>query len=68
MVPPRRGRVRVLQKLAQPSKAMLCIAAFLAITLRLAPLPCTISATFHSVIGSLLAGVWRLRPARKAGG
>jgi len=28
-------------------------------------LPCAISATFHSVIGSLLAGVWRLRPARK---
>jgi BASS family bile acid:Na+ symporter len=29
-----------------------------------APLPCAISATFHSVIGSLLAGVWRLRPVR----
>lgn len=28
----------------------------------LAPLPCAISATFHSVIGSILAGVWRLRP------
>lgn len=28
----------------------------------LAPLPCAISATFHSVIGSLLAGLWRLRP------
>jgi BASS family bile acid:Na+ symporter len=27
--------------------------------------PCVISATFHSVIGSLLAGVWRLRPVRK---
>jgi BASS family bile acid:Na+ symporter len=27
-----------------------------------AALPCAISATFHSVIGSLLAGVWRLRP------
>lgn len=26
--------------------------------------PCAISATFHSVIGSLLAGYWRLRPAR----
>jgi BASS family bile acid:Na+ symporter len=33
----------------------------------LAPLPCAISATFHSVIGSLLAGLWRLRPARKLG-
>jgi bile acid:Na+ symporter, BASS family len=30
-----------------------------------AALPCAISATFHSVIGSLLAGVWRLRPVRK---
>ncbi len=29
----------------------------------LAALPCAISATFHSVIGSLLAGIWRLRPA-----
>jgi len=28
----------------------------------LTALPCAISATFHSVIGSLLAGVWRLRP------
>jgi len=28
-------------------------------------LPCAISATFHSVIGSLLAGFWRLRPVRK---
>jgi BASS family bile acid:Na+ symporter len=28
----------------------------------LAPLPCAISATFHSVIGSILAGLWRLRP------
>jgi len=27
----------------------------------LAALPCAISATFHSVIGSVLAGVWRLR-------
>jgi BASS family bile acid:Na+ symporter len=27
----------------------------------LAPLPCAISATFHSVIGSFLAGIWRLR-------
>lgn len=27
----------------------------------LAPLPCAISATFHSVIGSILAGIWRLR-------
>lgn len=30
-----------------------------------AALPCAISATFHSVIGSVLAGVWRLRPARR---
>jgi len=30
----------------------------------LAALPCAISATFHSVIGSLLAGLWRLWPAR----
>ncbi len=29
--------------------------------LPLAPLPCAISATFHSVIGSVLAGWWRLR-------
>jgi len=28
----------------------------------LAQLPCAISATFHSVIGSILAGIWRLRP------
>ncbi|HMP82746.1 MAG TPA: bile acid:sodium symporter family protein [Verrucomicrobiota bacterium] len=27
-------------------------------------LPCAISATFHSVIGSILAGIWRLRPPR----
>jgi len=31
----------------------------------LAPLPCAISATFHSVIGSILAGIWRIR---KSGG
>jgi len=31
-------------------------------SLPLAPLPCAISATFHSVIGSILAGIWRLRP------
>jgi BASS family bile acid:Na+ symporter len=31
----------------------------------LVPLPCAISATFHSVIGSILAGLWRWRPARK---
>jgi BASS family bile acid:Na+ symporter len=31
-----------------------------------APVPCAISATFHSVIGSVLAGMWRLRPARPA--
>jgi len=29
--------------------------------LALAPLPCAISATMHSVIGSILAGIWRLR-------
>ena len=33
--------------------------------LPLAALPCAISATFHSVIGSLLAGFWRLRPVKK---
>ena len=33
-------------------------------SLPLAPLPCAISATFHSVIGSLLAGAWRLRPVK----
>jgi BASS family bile acid:Na+ symporter len=27
-----------------------------------APVPCAISSVFHSVIGSLLAGIWRLRP------
>jgi BASS family bile acid:Na+ symporter len=32
----------------------------------LAALPCAISATFHSVIGSLLAGCWRLRPVSGA--
>ena len=30
-----------------------------------APVPCAISATFHSVIGSILAGVWRLRLPKK---
>lgn len=29
--------------------------------LPLAPLPCAISATFHSVIGSILAGWWRMK-------
>ena len=29
------------------------------------PTPCAISATFHSVIGSLLAGYWRLRPVKE---
>jgi predicted Na+-dependent transporter len=29
--------------------------------LPVAPLPCAISATFHSVIGSILAGLWRMR-------
>ncbi len=33
-------------------------------SLPLAPLPCAISATFHSVIGSMLAGLWRSRPLR----
>lgn len=28
--------------------------------------PCAISATFHSVIGSVLAGIWRLLPAKDA--
>jgi BASS family bile acid:Na+ symporter len=27
-----------------------------------AALPCALSATFHSVIGSVLAGFWRMRP------
>lgn len=31
--------------------------------LPLAALPCALSATFHSVIGSILAGYWRMRPA-----
>jgi BASS family bile acid:Na+ symporter len=35
-------------------------------SLPLAPLPCAISATFHSVIGSCLAGFWRLRPVKPA--
>lgn len=30
----------------------------------LAPTPCAISAVFHSVIGSVLAGIWRLRPPK----
>jgi len=30
----------------------------------LVALPCAISATFHSVIGSILAGIWRVRPVR----
>lgn len=29
-----------------------------------AALPCALSATFHSVIGSVLAGIWRLRTER----
>lgn len=32
-----------------------------------AAVPCAISATFHSLIGSLLAGVWRLKPAKRTG-
>ena len=31
----------------------------------LAPTPCAISAVFHSVIGSVLAGIWRLRPPKE---
>ena len=34
-------------------------------TMPLAPTPCAISAVFHSVIGSLLAGIWRMRPPRE---
>ena len=34
-------------------------------TMPLAPAPCAISAVFHSVIGSLLAGYWRVRPPRR---
>ena len=34
--------------------------------LPLAPVPCAVSATFHSVIGSILAGWWRLRPAAQS--
>ena len=30
----------------------------------LTAVPCAISATFHSVIGSFCAGIWRLRPVR----
>jgi BASS family bile acid:Na+ symporter len=33
-------------------------------TMPLAPLPCAISATFHSIIGSLLAGLWRMFPPK----
>lgn len=36
--------------------------------LPLAPVPCAVSATFHSVIGSILAGWWRMRPARSGVG
>ncbi|MEZ5275473.1 MAG: bile acid:sodium symporter family protein [Opitutaceae bacterium] len=31
----------------------------------LAPVPCAISAVMHSVIGSILAGIWRLRSEQK---
>jgi bile acid:Na+ symporter, BASS family len=34
--------------------------------LPLAALPCALSATFHSVIGSLLAGLWRMWPVVSA--
>jgi BASS family bile acid:Na+ symporter len=30
----------------------------------LAALPCAISATFHSIIGSVLAGLWRMYPPK----
>ena len=30
-----------------------------------APVPCAISSVFHSVIGSILAGIWRLRPPKE---
>ncbi len=33
----------------------------------LAPVPCAISAIFHSVIGSVLAGFWRLNPPQRRG-
>lgn len=33
----------------------------------LTALPCAISAVFHSVIGSVIAGWWRLRPVDRAG-
>ncbi len=31
-----------------------------------APVPCAISATFHSIIGSFIAGLWRLRPVQSS--
>lgn len=31
----------------------------------LTAVPCAISATFHSIIGSILAGIWRVRPAKR---
>lgn len=31
-----------------------------------APVPCAISASLHSVLGSVLAGLWRLRPLKHA--
>ncbi len=34
----------------------------------LTAVPCAISATFHSVIGSFLAGLWRLRPEARSRG
>lgn len=36
--------------------------------LPLAALPCALSATFHSLIGSLLAGYWRVRPVAPVAG
>ncbi len=30
----------------------------------LTAVPCALSATFHSVIGSFLGAIWRLRPPR----
>ncbi len=33
-----------------------------------APTPCAISAVFHSVIGSILAGIWRAMPPKEGAG
>jgi BASS family bile acid:Na+ symporter len=31
----------------------------------LAPVPCAISAAYHCIIGSVIAGIWRMRPPKK---